>query len=64
MKNYNNEDAVNEYTDLTDHYKMHASDRDDDKEDREEEEEVEENEDWGDVDSAGGPEPTSPGSAV
>lgn len=67
MKKYQNEDAVNENTDLADNFKMYASDRDDDdREDKEEEEEddLEENSDWGDVDPAGGPAPTSPGSAV
>jgi|GEM_PF-3269222 len=65
MKKYQNEEAVNEYTDLADHYKMDASDRDDDREDREEEEEdEEESQDWGDVDPDGGPAPSAPGSAV
>lgn len=63
MKKYQNEEAVNEFTDLTDHYKMNASDRDDDRDDREEEE-AEESQDWGDVDPAGGPAPSAPGSAV
>lgn len=64
MKKYQNEEAVNEYTDLTDYYKMNVSDRNDDKEEREEEEGLEENQDWGDVDPAGGPAPSAPGSAV
>ena len=64
MKKYQNEEAVHDYTDLTDHYKMNFSDRDDDKEERDEEEIAEENQDWGDVDPAGGPAPSAPGSAV
>jgi len=46
MKKYQNEEAVQDYTDLTDHYKMNFSDRDDDKEERAEEEIAEENQDW------------------
>lgn len=65
MKKYQNEDEVNKNTDLSSNFKMYASDCDDDKDDdREEEEEEEEDGDWGDVDPAGGPAPTSPGSAV
>ena len=64
MKMYQNEEAVNDFTDLTDHYKMNFSDRDDEKEERDEEEVEEENQDWGDVDPAGGPAPSAPGSAV
>ena len=64
MKKYQNEEAVNEFTDLTYHYKMNASDRDDDKEDRKEEEDAEKSQDWGDVDPDGGPAPSAPGSAV
>lgn len=64
MKKYQNEGTVTEFTDLADHYKMNVSDRDGEKDDREEEEVQEENQDWGDVDPAGGPAPSAPGSAV
>ncbi|WP_296149257.1 hypothetical protein [uncultured Flavobacterium sp.] len=67
MKKYQNEDEVNENTDLSSNFKMYASDRDDDKDDDREEEEEDDLDgggDWGDVDPAGGPAPTSPGSAV
>lgn len=64
MKKYQNEETVNELTDLTDHYKMNVSERDNDRDDREEEQDEEGNQDWGDVDPDGGPAPSAPGSAV
>lgn len=68
MKKYNNEDAVQEDAAFTGNWPQHAAnlDRDDKEQDRDDEEEDDEDEntDWGNVDPAGGDEPTSPGSAV
>ena len=54
MKNYNQEEEVQESTFLSNEWPIHASyaDRDEDDE-REDEEESEEDGDWGDVDPAG-----------
>ena len=62
MKTYHNEDIAYNDADLTNNWSLYASanDRDDDDDDNQEEEPG----DWGDVDPAGGDEPTSPGSAV
>ena len=69
MKMNNNEDTAQNDADLTNDLPLFAIvpvDHDKDEEDEEEEEEEEEEEpgDWGDVDPAGGDEPSSPGSAV
>lgn len=66
MKKYNNEE-MEEKANLND-WPLYASDENQDERDREEEDEEETDEeeggDWGDVDPAGGPEPSAPGSAV
>ena len=41
-----------------------SSQMNEDREEQREEEIIEENSDWGDVDPAGGPAPSAPGSAV
>lgn len=68
MKKYNNEDAASEEAAFTSNWPQQAAhfDRDDrEDEDRDDEEEEEdENTDWGNIDPAGGDEPTAPGSAV
>lgn len=66
MKNYNQEDEVQESTFLTNEWPVYASNNDRDDEDEEEDDDdgLEEDGDWGDVDPAGGDAPTSPGSAV
>lgn len=71
MKIYNNEELV-QCADLTDNWPVNAADpnqEDEDQDDRDDEEDDNEDEeddsaDWGDVDPAGGPEPSFPGSAV
>jgi len=65
MKNYNQEEEVQENTFFQNEWPLNTAsfDRDDEKED-DEDEEQEESGDWGDVDPAGGEAPTAPGSAV
>ena len=62
MENYNYEELAHESDYMTNKWPVYASD-DEDEEELEADEE-ESSTEWGDVDPAGGPAPTSPGSAV
>ena len=61
MKTQNNQEAEEN---TVNNWPLNAADKDQEDKDLEKEEDDDESGDWGDVDPAGGPAPSAPGSAV